>query len=905
MTIGIRILRATYRGFWQTVSHTEIPRGIRMLRQLSLVFVFSMLPLAADAQEAANGPLELFTVSVVDQETGEPITEFEYRFYLAKPRYEGELKPWVHAETKNGAVTLQLPPSCRFRFFARAHGYVYDPNMSRSQVVRTTDKERKLTHTLMRGTTVSGRIIDFATQKPIENARISPTYFCAPGYCTDHELSVFSDADGRFSITGINPKDSWIRVEHPEYMRSGWSRRNHKETDPEPTDNVVIELDRGETAFGVVLAPDGSPIEGAEVQSYDTGIFKTGPDGKFRISGLLRDPSRRGISINVEKPGYMDFNTCEPEIPEDGLRVVLKPLFEIRGRVLDAEGRPIKKFTVMAGPGKAPWEYKRISKQVQDDDGRFSIGLDTGLTGYEYERIAEGNWFTIKAEGYALYEDWIAYDPKGVDLNIKLDPGVSVEGSLSVLPKNFGGGEVVLLPDPLVDTTSARRCVPRPWKLSPTQAAGKLAATIAPDGTFSFNGVRPGEHEMTINGKGITHARLTVKIPDKDTIIDPIEITASGRIEGQAFNENGEPWVFKEGCLFHKEYDDVRSWSRSFMTDEDGRFVLEDVPADRVGVGIVRQCTADVFTVDAEDVYVMPGETSRVVLNDPELDISRDACFRIRIGDGSQAQRESGTAIASKRQMENVIVPHPILCVVLDPIHPTNARTRKEHRHTFDPSNMLTVANVADGEYRVRVFDSRKDWHHDEGPLYDGKIDFKASADPIEIQLGAGAITGTLRLPVHREHSPSVVAIRIDEGNRLYSGYSDLSGAFCVRYLPPGEYVLYCVEPANGCCRSEPIHIADNLIDVGELDLRPGAVVRGTTHILRPCEIPTAIQAVNEYGFVVRDWKYLGCTGEPYKIVSLLPGTWTLKLMSHDKVLASETIKIEGTETIDRDIFVR
>jgi hypothetical protein len=123
-----------------------------------------------------------------------------------------------------------------------------------------------------------------------------------------------------------------------------------------------------------------------------------------------------------------------------------------------------------------------------------------------------------------------------------------------------------------------------------------------------------------------------------------------------------------------------------------------------------------------------------------------------------------------------------------------------------------------------------------------------------------------------------------------------------VRYLPPGEYVLYGHEDANGCCRLPAVRVADDITDVGEHSLAAGAAIRGTIHLARAKSPPTTVRATDGNGATLEALDFKGQDGEDYAISNVWPGSWTVALMRDGEVLTQKTVKLDAQEVVAVDL---
>ncbi len=151
---------------------------------------------------------------------------------------------------------------------------------------------------------------------------------------------------------------------------------------------------------------------------------------------------------------------------------------------------------------------------------------------------------------------------------------------------------------------------------------------------------------------------------------------------------------------------------------------------------------------------------------------------------------------------------------------------------------------------------------------------------------------------------PQVIAVETQGRTHPRRARCDDEGNFCVRYLPPGKYVLYGREDANGCCRLPVVRVSDEITDVGVHPLTAGATIRGTVRMVRATQPPTAVRVTDAAGVTLEALDFKGQNGEDYAICNLWPGTWTLTLERNGDVLARKTVRLDATEVVALDLTV-
>ncbi len=156
-----------------------------------------------------------------------------------------------------------------------------------------------------------------------------------------------SDAAGRFSFDGVG----FVSGAFLEASRDGLTPARH-ELSNASEHGIVLTLLAHETeraVHGLVLTPDGTPAAQALV-SMGVRSVHSGPDGRFALA--LEEWREDGVLQAVKHghlPGTARFDPDRPAgtSAEQPLTLVLGPTpLALRGRVLDADGRPAANVVV-------------------------------------------------------------------------------------------------------------------------------------------------------------------------------------------------------------------------------------------------------------------------------------------------------------------------------------------------------------------------------------------------------------------------------------------------------------------------------------------------------------------------------------------------------------------------------
>lgn len=188
-------------------------------------------------------------------------------------------------------------------------------------------------------------------------------------------LRLRSDVDGRFAADSLAPGLHTIQV-----AAEGFAARLESDVRIEAGEvsELEIQLGSGAALEGIVTDQFGDPYEGIEVSveqvipdarflDFWLGLrTDSASDGTFRIESLpvgdVLFKARASNQAQVEHRVHLEAGdpvTWNPVVP--------RPIYEIRGRLVDTRERPVRVMWVRVVDGRAAYS---------DDDGRFRIEVD-------------------------------------------------------------------------------------------------------------------------------------------------------------------------------------------------------------------------------------------------------------------------------------------------------------------------------------------------------------------------------------------------------------------------------------------------------------------------------------------------------------------------------------------------
>ncbi|MFH0946934.1 MAG: carboxypeptidase-like regulatory domain-containing protein, partial [Planctomycetota bacterium] len=331
------------------------------------------------------------------------------------------------------------------------------------------------------GATLTGEVLDRATQEPVAGAEVELLPRGLPESALIHGKTTRSDALGRFVLERISRSGMQLVVRGPGYAEANQTIR----IDPDEEEGQVkVSLLRATSIAGVARTSDGSPAAGVAVivggaprESRGDRQVLADEQGRFSLGGLwpgqayeLFAAGGRERLAPSEKQTIVTSETGSPVEVE----VLLEPGAALAGLVVDAAGEPVPFAQVTAnGLSGRVWQLlERTPALFADSEGRFRFqGLPAEtiqlaarrgeeVSGPEEVTLLAGEEVQVTlplAQGLLL--SGVVVDPDGLPVE---DATVSV----------FAARPSFSLPR-LPDTVKEKQRAPRPEKV----ASGKPRKT--------------------------------------------------------------------------------------------------------------------------------------------------------------------------------------------------------------------------------------------------------------------------------------------------------------------------------------------------------------------------------------------------------------------------------------------
>jgi protocatechuate 3,4-dioxygenase beta subunit len=261
---------------------------------------------------------------VFDAATGKPVPGAPLRLSAWESGVDFERGPSVTSGA-DGAYVFEDVPSGYVTVYVLLEGY-----LSSSAVAPMTfevGEAKTRDFRLERGLSISGRVLDRETGRPIQGAKFD-------GW------EVATDAKGAFMLGGFESGEFVLKPCARGWV-AGWL--NVRVSARRPLEGLEIRLTRAATLKGIVVDQAGGPVAGATVEDGSERAT-TAADGSFEIAvAIAAGSTADSCSLWISRPGQapvsvdVDFSN-----PQDPVVIRLEPQDAVvSGTVLSTERKPV------------------------------------------------------------------------------------------------------------------------------------------------------------------------------------------------------------------------------------------------------------------------------------------------------------------------------------------------------------------------------------------------------------------------------------------------------------------------------------------------------------------------------------------------------------------------------------
>jgi protocatechuate 3,4-dioxygenase beta subunit len=419
---------------------------------------------------------------------------------------------------------------------------------------------------------ITGKVLDAVSRAPLRGAMV---WAGRPPVAP----VAFSSAGGAFQL------DAPPREVQLEGAAPGFFLDKPPTAPPGVAAPVLLTLTPAAAISGLVVDAAGQPVATAQVgldsrlpPYVDGGTIRTGPDGRFRLTGLHPDSAyglvaaREGRAVTKATVRTAPAGRSTPPV-----RIVMAPGTTLSGRVAGEDGQPV------AGAKLVLMNLQAIGKVAQatsDEEGRFELRhLSAGKLDLlaEHPRHARAHLAGIE----------ITAGGTAVDLGtVTMPDGTAIEGRVTDSRGTpIAGAEVQAAPE----SRDPFDLIPLQWGEDGSTGGARTGV----DGGFRVEPLRRGAlYNVAVTHPGYATASAPrVKTPTEEPV--RIEMKEARTLSGRVVGPEGEPVPGASLTWFEENRTGLRtsSSSRSLgQTDDDGRFqVLDLLPGTTANLAVQAQ----------------------------------------------------------------------------------------------------------------------------------------------------------------------------------------------------------------------------------------------------------------------------------------------------------------------------
>jgi len=591
------------------------------------------------SQKGGSRPsIGVITGKVLDHETGKPVPGAAVRALPARgqKRHKGNFdflsrveadKGMLTAESgEKGGYTIEITKVGKWRVWCTAGKTQYmDMLPEEGVIVDIKEGERKegVDFRLLEGASVVGRVSD-ERARPIAGAQVEAKaqleIFTTGPHGQIDAKKTETDSEGEYRLGGLREKLTYAVTARA----AGFAPRSVTVSIPKGADEITLDIQllAGFDVEGTVLDVEGNPVERAVVyviplkEESDSGSQRTASsknDGTFVCKDLpagayhIAASRRFGDLIGI-RPGNHPEVWKKIEVDSDLAGLELR-VYEKTG---GGEGEARRLWGTVKSPDGNPVEGAVLRLSRLGDALNPSARSDSEGT-FEFTRIGKGEYILfVKAEGFA---------PK---IATKIKPGDSPHEIL-LEPLGTISGKVLNANDRKPVPGARVRAERTGEEEDPLLSAMRMAQAMGgktrevvsgPDGSFTLEGVEPGNLEVTATLEGFAPGKVTDIVLEPGGEVTGVTILVGGGISvsGTVLDPDGGPvpgakvWLvpLRQNAVAKVMSVAVPGFNPqgavSAYTEEDGLFTLKDLTVDTYEIYAVHTdfCPSDPMTIELD-----------------------------------------------------------------------------------------------------------------------------------------------------------------------------------------------------------------------------------------------------------------------------------------------------------------
>lgn len=514
---------------------------------------------------------------------------------------------------------------------------------------------------------------------------------------------------------------------------------------------------------------------------------------------VLISQTRLGFAEQGDEPTAGDTVTETPAVHADGkpksksngLYVPIPSdgrVNDVRGIVVDADGRPVADVVVQAVPYWKTWKKVRL-RRVTDAQGRFT-----------FDDLAKNHWeFSLDEEKYpwqrmVLKVVTVPGSAEDLDISLKLFPTQTVSGvvvneqgdpveGVQLTPYEERHRNADLLEDgkPLFELRNAK-----------TDAAGR----------FEFPPVINGNVWFFLDHPDYATTRVSADAADRD---NRLVIEKGLRLDGRVLYE-GKPLakVRIKGVSTYPAHPPLDEWE--VVSDEDGRFTQDRIPdwgpeSDTVYAWVeAEEFTSQKYRVFTDKDGRLPvvelvaqQRAKELALETIDVGKAPEPTVEEPATEGPSAEQSGGTRLSIRLDPQPADADNWTVHVSKQRV--MESRASDWHKESFSASadyeNMgWSVLGVPQGRYDVSVLP-----RGESGVYYVPETVEVAKGtknQTVTLRKGTASLSGVIRGFEFQPADHRVRCILLDHPEKYVRPYTDVSesGEYQISGLPPGDYVI-------------------------------------------------------------------------------------------------------------------
>lgn len=332
---------------------------------------------------------------------------------------------------------------------------------------------------------------------------------------------------------------------------------------------------------------------------------------------------------------------------------------------------------------------------------------------------------------------------------------------------------------------------------------------IGSDGAYDYRGLPPGTYDLLFDtphpqGSGLRGQRKQVVVTQGEITVTDVQVQPTGSLQGAVVTSNGEPSIearvivtsdaadqdydqCAQGCSAQTlaKHKGKRAVERETKTDSLGRYAFSALPTGAYRLTVVdpisgayneREIELGTDHVEVENVILMPLGSANLQINRVSGEPMADALVYLH------AESQAGETVSGRADMQG----------------------------------RLTVANVPEGSYQLRITDPRHPGSRFLDRIVTGSIDENGQENEHLVTMGPAAslLVSVIDSDADQPLNDARIYLSTSAFDRQHMGRTNAAGQLVMEPLPEGSFTVESRKLINGSWRSEfaqgEVRVADD-----------------------------------------------------------------------------------------------